>query len=185
MAATDAVDIEELALRARDGDQAALNRLLGEIQPLVMRRCNRMLPHRQDAEEACQDVLLAVTRNIGKFRGTAKFSTWLHVVAANSARQTYRALKRRAAEQGTDELPPVAEARTTSVIAGTRLDLMEALERLEREKPDMLAPVVMRELGQLEYADIAAQLGRPLGTVKSQIHDARKFLRDYMAERYA
>ena len=177
-------DVEELALRARAGDRVALGRLLREIEPVVFRHCHRMLPHRQDAEEACQDVLLAVSTNIHKFHGRSKFTTWLHVVTANSARQTYRTLKRRAVEQGGDELPPIVEARTTSVIAGTRLDLLEALERLEKDKPELLAPVVMRELGQLEYADIAEQLSRPLGTVKSQIHEARKVLRDHLAERY-
>ena len=69
------------------------------IEPDVLRHCERLLPYRQDAEEAAQDTLLAVARNIARFEGRAKFSTWLHIVTANCARTTYRILKRRASEQ--------------------------------------------------------------------------------------
>jgi RNA polymerase sigma factor (sigma-70 family) len=71
-------------------DAAALDALLAEIRPPVLRRCARLLPCYQDAEEACQDALLQVALTIGRFEGRSLFSTWLYVVVANSARQTYR-----------------------------------------------------------------------------------------------
>jgi RNA polymerase sigma factor (sigma-70 family) len=134
-----------------------------------------------DAEEACQDVLLQVARNIGRFEGRSKFSTWLYVVVANSARQTYRSLKRRAAEQA-HEVPPVdvPDARTTSVIAGSRLDLLDALERVGDERPELVAPMVLRDICQLDYQEIAAHLGIPEGTVKSRIHHARTRVRGHL-----
>ncbi|MEV5500935.1 RNA polymerase sigma factor, partial [Nonomuraea fuscirosea] len=95
---------EELARSAAGGDHRALGELLARIEPDVMRHCARILPYHQDAEEASQDTLLAVARNIGRFEGRARFSTWLHIVTANCARTTYRTLKRRAAEQSSDEL---------------------------------------------------------------------------------
>ena len=58
-----------------------------------------MLLYPQDAEEATQDALLLVATKIGSFEGRSKFTTWLHAVASNSARATYRSLKRRAAER--------------------------------------------------------------------------------------
>jgi RNA polymerase sigma factor (sigma-70 family) len=172
---------EELARRAAGGDRHALEDLLAAIRPQVLRRCARFLPCYQDAEEACQDVLMQVARNIGGFEGRAKFSTWLHVVIANSARQTYRTLKRRAAEQA-HETPPldVADPRTTSVIAGSRLDLLDALERLEARKAELVAPMVLRDICQLDYREIAEQLGIPEGTVKSRIHQARGHVREYL-----
>lgn len=170
-----AADIEQLAGRAVAGDQRAMNDLLRVIQPEVLRRCARFLPCPQDAEEACQDVLLQVSRHIGGFAGRSKFTTWLYVVIANSSRQTYRSLKRRAAEQASADLPlNRPDPRTTSVIAGSRIDLLEALERLERDKPLMVAPLVLRDLGQLEYTAIAEQLGIAIGTVKSRLHEARR-----------
>ncbi|HET6482670.1 MAG TPA: RNA polymerase sigma factor [Actinoplanes sp.] len=173
--------LDELARRAAAGDRAALEMLLAEIRPTVLRRCARFLPCYQDAEEACQDVLLQVARAIGGFEGRSKFSTWLYVIIANGSRQTYRTLKRRAAEQGYDEMPvDVPDARTTSVIAGSRLDLLDALEKLEAAKADLVAPMVLRDICQLEYKEIATHLAIPEGTVKSRIHQARAQVRQYL-----
>jgi RNA polymerase sigma-70 factor (ECF subfamily) len=129
-------DPEELARRAAGGDRAALEELLRVIEPRVLRQVSRFLPYRQDAEEATQDVLLKVATRIGTFEGRSRFSTWLHEVTANQARQTYRSLRRRAAESATDAPVERPDPRTTSVIAGSRLDLLDALERLETEHPD-------------------------------------------------
>ncbi|AEV81161.1 sigma subunit sigma24 [Actinoplanes sp. SE50] len=172
---------EDLSRRAAAGDRAALESLLGLIQPSVLRRCARFLPCYQDAEEACQDVLMQVARNIAGFEGRSKFSTWLHVIIANSSRQTYRMLKRRAAEQSHDETPiDVADPRTTSVIAGSRLDLLDALERLENRRAELVAPMVLRDICQLDYREIAEHLGIPEGTVKSRIHQARSDVRGFL-----
>jgi RNA polymerase sigma-70 factor (ECF subfamily) len=169
--------LEVLATRAAAGDTEAINELLALIEPRVMRLCSRMLPCKQDAEEACQDVLLRVATKIDTFRGGSKFTTWLYTVAGNSARSTYRSLKRRSVEQPVDEMLTHADPRTTSVIAGSRIDLLEALETMEASRPELVEPLVLRDIAQLEYADIARQLDQPLGTVKSRIHHARQYLR--------
>lgn len=172
-------ELEALALRARDGDQAALDELLRRIQPDVLRRCARFLPYRQDAEEACQDALLRVARKIGSFKGDSLFSTWLYTVVSNSARQTYRSMKRRAVEYPTEaeRMPHRSDPRTTSVIAGSRIDLLEALDRLEKDRPNLVAPLVLRDLCQMDYNEIASELNLALGTVKSRIHQGRKHVR--------
>ena len=105
-----------------------------------------MLLHPQDAEEATQDALLAVARNIRRFEGRSRFTTWLHAIAGNSARSTYRSLKRRAAEHLVDDLPSDPDPRTTSVIAGSRLDLLEALEVLAATSPEQVEPLVLRDV---------------------------------------
>ncbi|GAA3222558.1 RNA polymerase sigma factor [Actinocorallia longicatena] len=175
---------EELALKAAKGDQGALNDLLGLIQNDVLRHAGRFLPCRQDAEEACQDALLQVARNIHRFEGRSRFSTWLHVVVANSARSTYRSLKRRSVEQA-GELPSQRpDPRRTSVIAGSRVDILDAMEDLEARKPDLIQALVLRDVSQLEYSEIAEQLNLPLGTVKSRIHEARKQVRATLGESY-
>ena len=173
----DSADLDQLAARAAGGDAAALDELLAEIQPRVSRICGRMLLFPEDAEEAAQDALLLVATKIGTFEGRSRFSTWLHAVASNSARQTYRSLKRRAAERPTDELPPYADPRTTSVIAGSRLDLLEALDAVGSARPELVEPLVLRDVQELDYNEIAALLDVPLGTVKSRIHAARTAVR--------
>jgi RNA polymerase sigma-70 factor (ECF subfamily) len=175
---------EELAQRAANGDREALNALLRVIEPDVLRHCARFLPCRQDAEEACQDALMQVARNINRFEGRSRFTTWLHVVVANSARSTYRSLKRRSMEQA-GELPDQRpDPRRTSVIAGSRVDILDAMEDLERRKPDLIEALVLRDVSQLVYSEIASQLNLPLGTVKSRIHEARKQVRQSLGDSY-
>ncbi|MGI8615091.1 MAG: RNA polymerase sigma factor [Nocardioidaceae bacterium] len=179
----DAETLDDLALRAAAGDPAALDQVLVAVQPQVLRICGRMLLCREDAEEACQDALLRVATRIGQFEGRSRFSTWLYAVATNSARQTYRALKRRGMEQPVADLPTAADPRTTSVIAGSRLDLLEALETLDAQSPELAEAVVLRDVGELDYNEIARLLDVPLGTVKSRIHKARQRLRPMLVLR--
>jgi len=170
-------ELDDLAMRAAAGDSAALDELLAEIQPRVRRICGRMLLFPEDAEEAAQDALLLVATKVHTFGGRSRLTTWLHVVASNSARSTLRTLKRRAAERPTDELPVPADPRTTSVIAGSRLDLLEALDVVGTDHPELVEPLVLRDVQQLDYNEIATLLGVPLGTVKSRIHSARNAVR--------
>jgi RNA polymerase sigma-70 factor, ECF subfamily len=179
--AQDSLDLDTLASRASRGDQQALDQLLVEIQPRVRRICGRMLLYPEDAEEAAQDALLLVSTRIGTFAGRSRFTTWLHVVASNSARSTYRTLKRRSSELPTAELPTAADPRTTSVIAGSRLDFLEALEILGVDHPALVEPLLLRDVQELEYSDIADLLDIPVGTVKSRIHSARQIVQPLLA----
>ncbi|WP_457207435.1 RNA polymerase sigma factor [Nocardioides sp. P5_C9_2] len=172
-------DIDDLARRARDGDREALETLLAEIRPRTLNVCRGVLPYSGDAEDACQEALLNVATKIGSWHGNGRFTTWLHVVALNSARSTYRRLKNQAVPTDFDgthhhERP---DPRTTSVIAGTRLDLLEAMETIERDHPQYVEPLMLRDVYGLPYDEIADLVGAPLGTVKAQIHHGRKLAR--------
>jgi len=172
-------EIDDLARRAHDGDRDALEALLAAVRPRTLNVCRGVLPHVADAEDACQDALINVTNKIGSWNGTGRFTTWLHVVALNSARSTYRRLKAQATPRDPHE-PGAADRpdpRTTSVIAGTRLDLLEAMETLEREHPQYVEPLLLRDVYGLPYDEIAQQVGVPLGTVKAQIHHGRRLAR--------
>ncbi len=172
-------EVDELARDAQDGDRDALERLLAEVRPRVLNVCRGVLPHGPDAEDACQEALLSIATKIGQWRRTGRFTTWLHVVAVNSARTTYRRMKNQAVPADPQEVGPLdrPDPRTTSVIAGTRLDLLEAMEVLEREHPQYVEPLLLRDVYGMAYADIAALVGLPLGTVKAQIHHGRKLVR--------
>src|SRR5688572_11606610 len=129
----DEMSLDELARIAGSGDDRAVDTLLRRIHPDVLRRCAGILSYRADAEEACQDAMLQVSRHIGSFQGRSKFTTWLHPIVTNCVRQTYRSLKRRSDERATPTLPvQLPDPRRTSVIAGARIDLLEAIERLEQ-----------------------------------------------------
>ncbi|GGN90338.1 hypothetical protein GCM10010112_75640 [Actinoplanes lobatus] len=170
-----AAEIEELANAAAAGDATALHALLTVLRPDMLRICARFLPNREDAEDACQDALFALTRSIGGFEGRSSFRTWLYRLTANRARSTYQRLRGRfLAESGGVPLPDRPDPRRTSVVAGTRLDLLDALERL---RPDLAEAVVLRDLLDLSYADIATLIAVPEGTVRSRIHHGRSQLR--------
>ncbi len=170
------MDFEEIEITGRKaaaGDRAALDKLLAGVRPLILGRCRKFLPNPLDAEEATQDALLAIARRVESFEGRSKFTTWMYQITTNAAIDCYRKLKRR---RSVLETPPdlAAGGSSPSVIAGARIDLLEAAEQLDQR---LVEPVFMRDLCELEYADIAELLNVPVGTVKSRIHDGRAKLR--------
>ena len=170
--------LEELAASAAAGSETALAELLTTIRPQVLRLCGRFLPCREDAEEACQDTLLAVAQRLGDFEGRSTFSTWLYRIAANRSRSTYQALRRRAVDAGAQLPPEPVDPRRTSVVAGTRIDLLEGLNALG---PELAECVALRDVLELPYQEIAVLMGIPLGTVRSRIHEGRRRLREHLA----
>jgi RNA polymerase sigma-70 factor, ECF subfamily len=169
-------EIDELARRAQDGDRDALEQVLGAIRGRILNVCRGVLPYTPDAEDACQEALLRIATKIESWGGRGRFTTWTHVIAVNSARSTYRRMKNQAvaSDATTNDNP---DPRTTSVIAGTRLDLLEAMETLERDHPQYVEPLLLRDVYGMAYDEIAEQVGAPLGTVKAQIHHGRKLVR--------
>ena len=101
----------------------------------------------------------------------------MHVVAVNGARSTYRRMKNQAQPSSDAAQLEQPDPRTTSVIAGTRLDLLEAMETIERDHPQFVEPLLLRDVYGMSYEEIAQQVGAPLGTVKAQIHHGRKLAR--------
>lgn len=170
-------DVENLARNASGGDLAALNVLLVTVRPEVLRLCSRLLANREDAEEACQDTLLAVARGLPGFEGRSAFRTWLYRLASNRARSAYRRSSGRNPLQSVDTMTDIADARRTSVVASTRLDLLDALSRL---RPELAEAISLRDLVGLGYAEIAVIQQVPEGTVKSRIHQARLQLRRFL-----
>lgn len=173
-------EIDDLARRAQAGDRDALESVLTAIRPRTLNVCRGVLPHTPDAEDACQEALLNIATKIASWGGRGRFTTWTHVVAINSARTTYRRMKNQANATDPLERSPITERpdpRTTSVIAGTRLDLLEAMETIEREHPQYVEPLLLRDVYGMAYDEIAQLLDLPLGTVKAQIHHGRKLAR--------
>ena len=174
----DDTDLTQLVRSAQAGDGAALEEVLTRIRPLVLRRCSRFLPHRADAEDAAQEALLIISRKLSSYAGRGSFQGWVTVVTSNAARATYRSLRYRSdVLSGVGPGPETPDPRTTSVIAGTRLDLLEAVDELERHHPALVQSFVLRDLGELSYTEIAEVTQTRLGTVKDRIHQARKFVR--------
>ncbi|MBO0841969.1 MAG: RNA polymerase sigma factor [Nocardioides sp.] len=177
-------ELDDLAHRAKAGDRAALEELLAAVRPRVLGACRSVLPFLPDAEDACQEALLLVSNKIGTWNGRGHVTSWLHTVAINAARTTYRRMRNQAIASDPQDFGPLErpDPRTTSVIAGTRLDLLEAMERLETDHPQLVEPLLLRDVYEMSYADIADFLDVPVGTVKANIHRARNLTRPLLRD---
>ena len=166
------VDIEQLAVKAADGDQRALEALLAQSQPIVMTHCRRFLPNHLDAEEATQDALLSISRAIGGFAGRSKYTTWIYPICTNASIDCYRKLKRRKSVLGVEPDREVAAAGSTpSVVMGARISVLEAAEQLD---PDVVELVLMRDLLDMDYDEMATVRDTNVSTIRWQVAEGRK-----------
>ncbi|HEY7133955.1 MAG TPA: RNA polymerase sigma factor [Acidimicrobiia bacterium] len=167
----DGDDDVELVARAARGDRDALDALLDRHIDRVHTICARILANREDALDATQEALLAIARGIGRFDGRSSFTTWLYRVTTNAALDEARRRSRR--PMPTAALPdPGVDAHLDADVAH-RLDLDAALADLP---PDFRAALVLRDVADLDYAQIGTILGIPPGTVRSRISRGRAAL---------
>ncbi len=165
---------EQLATRAASGDRRALEVLLERHSDRVVAICRRVLTNPDDARDAAQEALILVARNIGRFDGRARFTTWLHRVATNAALDEVRRRNRR--PRPVETLPIVLDD-TPSLSAGVvdRIVIDDAMAVIPEE---FRAAVVLRDVMGLDYAEIAEVLEIPPGTVRSRIARGRAALAD-------
>jgi RNA polymerase sigma-70 factor (ECF subfamily) len=163
--------------QARTGDQRALEALLRRHQDRLYAVCRRLTGSDSDAADALQDTLIAVVRGLPRFDGRSSFGTWSYRIAVNASLDELRARARRP-EAAMDERSATVRDQAESV--ADRLDIDAALRRLT---PEFRAPVVLRDVCQLDYAEIAEVLGLPPGTVRSRIARGRAALVGLLGER--
>jgi RNA polymerase sigma-70 factor, ECF subfamily len=161
---------------ARDGDRDALEALLRRHHDRVHAVCRRLAGNEADALDATQEALLAIVRGLPRFDGRSAFSTWAYRVATNACLDELRRRRRRpVVGLPDDEREPLDGSGLSGAAAGIevlpdRLAIDAALAQLPEE---FRAAVVLRDLCDLDYAEIAEVLGIPPGTVRSRIARAR------------
>jgi RNA polymerase sigma-70 factor, ECF subfamily len=191
-AATQAPDERELVQRAAQGDRNAFNRLVLAHQDRIMTLCSRMLGNREEAEEAAQDSFVRAFENLGRFKGEAMFSTWLYQIAVNACRNRRRSWWWRVRKRSVDVEEP-ADPETDMPrreFGDTRLspekDLQRhrtaaAIQRALATLPGIHRElIVLRDMQDMAYEDIAASLGISLGTVKSRLARAREAMQEQL-----
>jgi RNA polymerase sigma-70 factor (ECF subfamily) len=173
----DGDDVGELVLAAQAGERAALERLLRSQYDRVHALAAKLLGDRRDAEDAAQEALIAVVRGLHRFDGRSAFPTWVYRITTNVCLDELRRRKRR---------PPTVELVADTGPAGGRLhdatvlDRMTVDDALARLPEEFRAAVVLRDLCDLEYAEIAEALGIPAGTVRSRIARGRAQLAELL-----
>ena len=166
---------DELIRRFLTGNTDAFTLLVERHRQRVYNICLRLLGDADDAADAAQDAFVSVLTKLDSFRGEAAFTTWLHRIAVNACYDLTRRRRRqpmlRLAGDGdaTDEDtgPPVADP--ADELAGTR-DVVAALRVIPEE---FRTAVVLADLQDLPYEEIAKVLDVPIGTVKSRVHRGR------------
>lgn len=151
-------------------DEQSFRRLIEPHRDRLWGVCLTVTGNRQDAEDALQECLIAVWRSLPRFRGDSSFSTWAYRIAVNSSIALIRRRKELAAEFGdlVDDRPSFDDQLTE------RDRVRWALEQLSEERKVAL---VLREYGELSYAEIAEHQDIPIQTVKSRINRARADVR--------
>jgi RNA polymerase sigma factor (sigma-70 family) len=173
--ADEALKINALVKQAQARDTEAFERLYRKLVGRIYALSLRMARDPQRAEELTQDVFVRAWERIGSFRGESKFTTWLHRLAVNVILQDGRAKGRREKREHLVADPSEYVGRVHKEMPGTRVDLERAIASL----PDgARAVLVLRDIQGYKYQEIAQMQGVALGTVKAQIHRARKMMRE-------
>ena len=171
---------------ARRGDQEAFEQLVRRYEKRVFALTSRMCRNPADAEEAAQEAFLAAWQGLAFFRGDSSFSTWLYRLATNACVDLLRRESRHRTAAGLslddEELNlDVPDPARSPQDEAERRELREEIERgLASLSPEHREVLVLREIHQLSYDEIAETLDLDVGTVKSRISRGRKQLRKFL-----
>jgi len=137
--------------------------------------CRRIAGGSRDADDACQEALIKIVRNLPRFDGRSSFGTWAYRIATNASLDELRKRERRPKLDRDDNTIDRADDRAAQRVdhVGDRLVLDAALADLP---DDLRAAVVLRDVANLDYSEIAQVLEVPVGTVKSRISRGRAAL---------
>ena len=182
---TEAMSDRDLVALAQRGDDAAFETLVRRHQHRAVNVARQLLRNEEDAVEVAQDACVRIHRSLETFRGECEFTTWLHQIVVNLARNKHRWWWRRG-RQVTDSLDEPAETgdgemqRQFAAPTGTadtelaNAEFARALDRKMGALPVKLREaLVLRNVEELSYEEIAVVLRCSVGTVKSRIARAR------------
>ncbi len=171
---------EELLARAGRGDEQAFELLYDEYSSPIYNYVLRLVHRESIAEELLQEVFLAAWKGARRFRGESKVKTWLFRIAHHTAVSWLR--REREVFSSDGELPdrPVPDRSEAKAMHTWRTDQLRiALDRLT---PEHRAVLELAFFHELPYAEIATILDCPVGTVKSRMSYARRYLSQFLRE---
>jgi len=183
----------ELVRRFKGGDRRAYEEIVRRYQHKVFSVCLRWLRQPAIAEEVAQDVFIALFRRLADFRGDSQLSTWIFRVAVNHCKNNNMYRHRRAEHRHEPLEGPERDDGPRRQIAGNGVAadsqvftseaeklVQDALEKLDEEQRTI---IIMRDVEDLSYEEIADILEINRGTVKSRIHRARAALALILADK--
>ena len=162
----------DVVRQAQGGDSLAFEQLYEEHVNRVYALCLRMVSDQRRAEELTQDTFVKIWEALPSFRFQSSFGTWVHRIAVNIVLAELRSEKRRAHK--VDHLDEF-QMEAKQAMPETSLDLEAAIARLPEGAREVL---ILHDIEGYRYREIAELAGMAEGTVKSQLHRARKLVRE-------
>lgn len=188
-------NITDLVRQAQNGDDDAFSELVRHYEKFVYNTACKALSAGgrsiDGADDIAQSAFIKAWRNLSLFRGECTFSTWLYRITVNTARDMLRYESRRGTvslvkdtedeDDGSEWDVPVTSGDTIPEDAMERKEAILAVRRAIEELPeDQRQVIVMRDLHELSYQEIAEKLGIELGTVRSRINRGRQKLKNIL-----
>jgi RNA polymerase sigma-70 factor, ECF subfamily len=181
----------DLIARILAGEKELFHELIRPYERMVFMTVFSIVKNETDAEDGAQDAMVNAYRHLSKFRGDAKFSTWLTTIAVNEGRQKLRRAKR-AKEDSLDEPiegedqeitpAPLTDWREIPLESLERKELREELRSAVADLPDKYREIfTLRDVEELNVAETAAALGINENMVKVRLHRARMMLQKRLA----
>lgn len=171
------MSIEATIQRAADGDQGAWDTLVKTYWRKVFNVAYRFVGTYDEAEDLTQDIFLKVFRSIGTFDRRANFQTWLISVSRNFCIDRYRSGRRDRDVFAREVDASTVQAEAPGISAHARVERQDRIallrEALRALSPTLRAAVLLRDIHELSYQEIAERLGVAEGTVKSRINRGR------------
>lgn len=180
----DAEPDERLAARSRDGDLAAFNALVERYERAVFNLCYRLLGHQQAAEDAAQEAFLSAYRAISGFAG-GNVRSWLLRIAANECKDELRRRSRKDRADSLDvmfdseehhvEVADPSESAEFLLLRAEQAELLNGL--LHQLVPEQREAIILVDIYDFRYEEVANMTGVSVGTVKSRMHRGRERLK--------
>jgi RNA polymerase sigma-70 factor, ECF subfamily len=177
--------VREAIQLARQGVPEAFDLVYREYRGFARAVCLRMLRDRVEAEDGAQEVFVHVLRKIHTFRSESAFSTWLYRLTTNTVltrlrkkKHDWNAIESRHGENNSSDYIGVQDPHLNGLLCG--IDIQRALDSL----PDGYRTVfILHDVQGYDHREISGILGRSIGNSKSQLHKARKRLRQLLADK--
>jgi RNA polymerase sigma-70 factor (ECF subfamily) len=169
----------DLVARAQAGEREAFEELVRRHAERLYSIVVRLVGDRQDAEEVTQEAFIRAWRGIKRFKGDARFFTWLYRIGVNEARRRVERRPRHALTSIDEAGVEPTDPRPAPDRRAEHAELRQALERAVRAlDPDYRAPLILRDIEGLSTAEAAAIMGLRQAAFKSRLHRARLAVRN-------
>ena len=181
--ASDSITDADYVRRLQRGETEAFEMLVRRHEKTIFNLVYRMLGDYDEAAEVSQEVFLSAYRAIGQFRGDANFSTWLYRIALNHTSTRRKTLIRRQQRNvAIEDTEPVRDLQPGPAETMEKKEIRERVQRaLNNLEPDDATVILLRDLQDIPYEEVARLLEIPVGTVKSRLHRARQALKSQLA----